>query len=194
MTATYSIEKDFRQASKMFRSLPGLTETAATTALNKTITSVKWKATKIIAAKTGLKQKTIRARLIIRKAIRNRLIAEVKANPRKITNLIEFVSAAKSKPGAFRKKPGVTAKVWARKKEYKGTFIGRGKNSGKLLVFKSGENQSGKRSSVAVRGPSIPMTFLTKEVEKVMVDVAGSEWRKHFDVQMRRQLGRRGYL
>lgn len=194
MTIAYSVEKDFKQVSKMFRALPGLTETVATTSLNKTITTVKGISTKTIAKKTGLKQKNIRARLVIRKAIRKQLIAEVKANPRKITNLIEFVSAAKSKPGAFRKKPGVTAKVWARKQEYEGTFIGKGKNSGKVLVFKIGRTQSGKRGAVAVRGPSIPKTFLTKEVEKVMENVAGKEWRKHFNEQMRWQLGRRGYL
>ena len=186
---TYSVEKDFKRVSKMFRQLPGLTEAAAVTALNKTATQVKGKSVKAIAKQTGLKQKVIREKLLILKASKGLLRAEVKAHPRRTTNLIEFVSKAKSKPGAFKKKLGVTAKVWGRRKQYKGTYIGTGRTSGKILVFKRGQNKS-----IAVRGPSIPLTFLRDEVQKIMDDIADTAWRKHFEEQLRRQLSRRGYL
>ena len=43
-------------------------------------------------------------------------------------NVIEF--------GARQTKKGVTAKVWGKRRIYRGAFIGSGRNSGKRLVFK----------------------------------------------------------
>ena len=43
-------------------------------------------------------------------------------------NVIEF--------GARQTKKGVSAKVWGKRRVYKGAFIGSGRNSGKQLVFK----------------------------------------------------------
>ena len=42
-------------------------------------------------------------------------------------NVIEF--------GARQTKKGVSAKVWGKRRVYKGAFIGSGRNSGKKLVF-----------------------------------------------------------
>jgi len=43
-------------------------------------------------------------------------------------NVIEF--------GARQTKKGVSAKVWGKRRVYKGAFMGSGRNSGKQLVFK----------------------------------------------------------
>jgi len=105
------------------------------------------------------------------------------------TNLIAYLTKGKRRVGAFRKKAGVTAKVWGRNKLYRGTFIGRGKDSGKLLVFsRTGTGRSAKLKAVA--GPSVVRTFGTEAVEDVMKDVVAKQFPKIFRSKLDFELSR----
>ena len=64
-------------------------------------------------------------------------------------NAIEF--------GARQTKKGVSAKIWGKRKIYRGAFIVSRRNSGKQLVFKK-SNRNPKRIQ-AVHGASLPREF-----------------------------------
>ena len=76
-------------------------------------------------------------------------------------NVIEF--------GARQTKKGVSAKVWGKRRVYKGAFIGSGRNSGKQLVFArtSGATKSGKKRIKALHGASLPREFHRGDMEKI---------------------------
>lgn len=161
---------------------------AAARSINRTASKVQTISRREVAKKTGLQQKKFKKNLAVNvKANKNKLFAQVSAKGKEF-NLIEWVTPAKRKVGAFRKKGGVIAKPYRKKKQYKGAFIGRGKNSGKLLVFK---RIGQKRNSIkAMYGPSVPKTFIQKEIVKQMQKVAGSTWKKEFDHNLKYYLGK----
>ena len=72
-------------------------------------------------------------------------------------NVIEF--------GARQTKRGVSAKVWGKRKIYRGAFIGGGRNSGKRLVFKQAEDNP--KRAVALHGASLPREFHRQDMEKI---------------------------
>ena len=166
----------------------GAVDKAAARSINRTASKVQTISRREVAKQIGLAQKKFKKNLAISvKANKNRLFAKVAAKGKEF-NLIEWVTPAKKKVGAFRKKHGVIAKPYRKKKEYKGAFIGRGKSSGKLLVFKR-LNQ--KRSSIkAMYGPSVPKTFIQKEIVKQMNKVAEKTWKKEFDQNLKYYLGK----
>ena len=161
---------------------------AAARSINRTASKIQTVARREVAKKVGLPQKKFKRNLAISvKASQHRLFAQVKAKGKEL-NLIEWVTPAKKKIGAFRKKPGVTSKPYRKKKEFKGSFIGRGRNSGKLLVF---QRVGKKRSDIkAMYGPSIPKTFIQKEIVKVLKQIAGDTWKKEFAHNLKYYLGR----
>ena len=71
-------------------------------------------------------------------------------------NVIDF--------GARQVKKGVSSKVWGKRKIYKGTFIRRGKNSGKELVFRGKGDGKGIK---ALHGASLPREFVRQDMEKI---------------------------
>ena len=161
---------------------------AAARSINRTASKVQTISRREVAAQIGLPQKKFKKNLSISvKANQKKLFAQVAAKGKEF-NLIEWVTPGKKKVGAFRKKQGVIAKPYRKKKEYKGAFIGRGKSSGKLLVFK---RIGQKRSSIkAMYGPSVPKTFIQKEIVKSMQKVAGKTWKKEFDHNLKYYLGK----
>ena len=66
--------------------------------------------------------------------------------------------------GARQVKQGVSSKVWGKRKIYKGTFIRRGKNSGKELVFRRKGDGKGIK---AIHGASLPREFVRQDMEKI---------------------------
>lgn len=160
---------------------------AASRAINRTAAKIQTSARREVSKKIGLPQKVFKKNLSISiKATPRSLYANVLAKGKEL-NLIEFVTPAKKVVGAFRKKKGVTAKPYGKKKEFKGAFIGRGKNSGKTLVYM---RTSKKREPIKVMyGPSIPKTFIQKQIIKHMKQIAGDTWKKEFAHNLRYYLG-----
>ena len=64
-------------------------------------------------------------------------------------NVIEF--------GARQTKRGVSAKVWGKRKIYRGALTGSGRNSGKELVFKKSKRNP--KRIEALHGASLPREF-----------------------------------
>ena len=67
--------------------------------------------------------------------------------------------------GARQTKRGVSAKVWGKRKIYRGAFIGSGRNSGKRLVFK--KRKGNPKRIEALHGPSLPREFHRQDMEKI---------------------------
>ena len=67
--------------------------------------------------------------------------------------------------GARQTKKGVSAKVWGKRKIYRGAFIGSGRNSGKQLVFKQTEDNP--KRAVALHGASLPREFHREDMAKI---------------------------
>ena len=61
-------------------------------------------------------------------------------------------------------KKGVSAKIWGKRKIYRGAFIGSGRNSGKQLVFKKSRRKKGIE---AVHGASLPREFERQNMAKI---------------------------
>ena len=72
-------------------------------------------------------------------------------------NVIEF--------GARQTKKGVSAKPWGKRKIYKHTFIGSGKDSGKQLVF--GKSRRNPKKLKALHGASLPREFHREDMAKI---------------------------
>ena len=161
---------------------------AAARSINRTASKVQTISRREVAKKVGLPQKKFKRNLAISvKATQHKLFAQVAAKGKEF-NLIEWVTPSKKKVGAFRKKKGVISKPYGKKREFKGAFIGKGKNSGKLLVF---QRTSKKRDSIkAMYGPSIPKTFIQKEIIKVIKKEAGGTWKKEFAHNLKYYLGK----
>ncbi|MDH5528254.1 MAG: phage tail protein [Nitrospirota bacterium] len=161
---------------------------AASMAMNRVTITVRKDSVRGISRATALKQKRVREAVVIAvKARRSHLVAVVAARPKRI-NLIEFVTKGKQVPGAFRRQTGVSAKAWAGRKVYKGTFIGRGKSSGKPLVF--ARTSTHPKPLKAIHGPSIPRTFVQEEINRVMVETASRRWPIEFDRALKFALSR----
>ncbi|MFQ5510095.1 MAG: phage tail protein, partial [Leptospirillia bacterium] len=131
---------------------------AASMAINRVAITVRKESVRGISRATSLKQKRVREAVVIAlKARRTNLVAVVAARPKGI-NLIEFVTKGKRVPGVFRRRAGVSAKAWGERRVYKGTFVGRGRNSGKPLVFT--RTSAAPKPLKSIHGPSIPRTFV----------------------------------
>ena len=125
--------------------------------LNKTGVTVNKLAVKAVRDETKLPAKRIKAKLQLVKARRGEYVWSLKGL-RGTTNIIEWVPASKRVPGAYRKKQGARSRAWGKARTYPGTFIGKGKNSGKMLVFvRDSRKASGVRD---VHGPSVRQAFI----------------------------------
>ncbi len=160
------IRSDMKEVNNMFKSLSsGIVPNAISSAINKTLTSVRAEAAREIKSEISLKIGQIKKSIIIKKSRPKNLsgyYVVIPANEGRGTNLIEFVTPSKRTTTAFRKQKGVTAKAWNQAKLYRGAFIGRGKSSGKLLVFKRDKRRT---SGVkALPAASIPATYFRRKV------------------------------
>lgn len=158
---------------------------AAVQALNRVIKSTESASVKTIAKETGIKpQRKVRERLKIIKATRFRQSATLDARAAKGFNMIEFMTPSQRKVGAYKKQKGIKARRKGRLKVHEGAFVGRGKNSGKLLVFT--RRASGKL--VGVPGYPIKTAFIQKHIEKAMRQTAAKRWPIEFNRAIQFQL------
>ena len=67
--------------------------------------------------------------------------------------------------GARQTKKGVSAKVWGKRKIYRGAFINSGRNSGKQLVFKKRKDDP--KRIEALHGASLPREFERQDMAKI---------------------------
>lgn len=104
-------------------------------ALNRVGDTVKSRSAKAISAATGLKQGSVRRRIVYRKRATiadPTVILEISGKP---LNLVEFVSGSKSTPRSPR--GGVTANAWGNRRKYPGVFLARMPNGQVIAVQRS---------------------------------------------------------
>lgn len=191
MTLILYVKNDLRNAEKYLTDVQKkAVPKAAARSINRTATKVNKISVRVVADRIGLKQKYVKRGIGIDvKATRTRLYSAVTARGKPI-NLIEFLAPSKQKVGAFKKKKGVIAKPYGIQKTFVGTFIGRGQTSGKLLVLtRKQPKQSGRLPIKGKAGPSIPKTFVRKEIASVMKLEASRTWKKEFEHNMQFYLG-----
>ena len=128
---------------------------ALVTSLNKIGAEVFTQAKRELKDATGLKVGVVAKGLKKDKARRGDETYTINIKSR-YKNVIEF--------GARQTKKGVSAKVWGKRRVYKGAFIGSGRNSGKQLVFKK---VRGSKQIRAVHGASLPREFHREDRAKI---------------------------
>ena len=149
--------------SNMDRAMRGLwnvktkyIQKALTTSLNKIGAEVFTQAKRELRDATGLKAGVVAKGLKKDKARKGDETYSIFIKSR-YKNVIEF--------GARQTKKGVSAKVWGKRRIYKGAFIGIGKNSGKQLVFAKSKRKKNKLK--ALHGASLPREFHRGDMEKI---------------------------
>tara|TARA_B100000929_G_scaffold283373_1_gene264371 strand:- start:392 stop:943 length:552 start_codon:yes stop_codon:yes gene_type:complete len=149
--------------SNMDRAMRGLwnvktkyIQKALTTSLNKIGAEVFTQAKRELRDATGLKAGVVAKGLKKDKARKGDETYSIFIKSR-YKNVIEF--------GARQTKKGVSAKVWGKRRIYKGAFIGSGRNSGKQLVF--GKSKRKKNKLKALHGASLPREFHRGDMEKI---------------------------
>lgn len=190
-----SFEKEFKRLEKDLNKIhKEVFPRAIPQAINRVGATVLSRVTKSISHETKLQQKVIRFRVRrdTFRASRRRPFFIINFRKVKATNLIETVAKGRKNSKFFRKRTkkgfkwkGVQANAWGKKKIYDGTFIGRGRGSGKLLVFK----RDGKRLE-AVKGPSPRDVFERSENISLMRKATFERMPIELDRAIRRHLGR----
>jgi len=186
MAISIDVRADVREATRYLNAVQRKAIPRATVrTLNKTGRTVTTQAAKSIKAETKLPAAFIKRKLEIRKANRHYFVWSIKAL-RATTNIIEWVSKGKQTTRAWRKKPGVKSKAWGGSKTYRGTFIGRGKNSSKLLVYK--RDPSKPSGVTGVHGPSIRKTFIRTltSLQRVALRRFGVVFKQEMSFELRR--------
>ena len=129
---------------------------ALVTSLNKIGAEVFTQAKRELKDATGLKVGVVAKGLKKDKARRGDEEYTIRIKS-KYLNLIEF--------NARQTKKGVSAKVWGKRKAYRGAFIGSGRNSGKQLVFKKRKDDP--KRIEALHGASLPREFERQDMAKI---------------------------
>jgi len=129
---------------------------AMVTALNKIGAEVFTQAKRELKDATGLKVGVVAKGLKKDKARKGDETYSIHIKSRYL-NVIKF--------GARQTKKGVSAKVWGKRKVYRGAFIGSGRNSGKQLVFKKRKNAP--KRIEALHGASLPREFERQDMAKI---------------------------
>jgi len=129
---------------------------ALVTSLNKIGAEVFTQAKRELKDATGLKAGVVAKKVKKDKARRGDETYSIFIKSRYL-NVIEF--------GARQTKRGVSAKVWGKRKIYRGAFIGGGRNSGKRLVFRQHEDDP--KKAIALHGASLPREFHRQDMESI---------------------------
>ena len=151
------VNSNFKKALRDIGNVPRkYVQKAMVTALNKVGAEVVTQAKRELKDATGLKAGVVAKKIKKDKARRGDEEYSIFIKSRYL-NVIEF--------GARQTKRGVSAKVWGKRKIYRGAFIGSGRNSGKRLVFKQAEDNP--KRAVALHGASLPREFHRQDMEKI---------------------------
>jgi glutamyl/glutaminyl-tRNA synthetase len=178
---------------------------ATVQALNRTGRGTKTDAVREVSKRTGIKQKDVRAKIdgpsdrFKHLATIARQVAIVDSSEGRASNLINFVTASQRKPNYFNyrktlksgrkgkyKAKGVKARAWGKSKTYDGTFIGKGKGSGKYLVFARKGASATPLKSIA--GPSVRNEFKAKPMQAKLKSLATVRFQKNMADAVRNQL------
>jgi len=151
------VNSNFKKALRDIGNVPRkYVQKAMVTALNKVGAEVITQAKRELRDATGLKAGVVAKGLKKDKARRGDETYSIHIKSR-YKNVIEF--------GARQTKKGVSAKVWGKRRIYKGAFIGSGRNSGKQLVF--GKSKRKKNKLKALHGASLPREFHREDMAKI---------------------------
>lgn len=180
---------------------------ATVQALNRTGTGTKTDAVRELSRITGIKQKDVRPKIdgpsdkFKHKATKNKMMATVDSSEGRASNLINFVSPSLRKPNHFNqrkvlksgrrgkyKAKGVKARAWRNSKTYDGTFIGKGKDSGKYLVF--ARTSSSRTPIKSISGPSIRNEFKSAPVQAKLKSMSTVRFQKNMAAAVKNQLRR----
>lgn len=104
-------------------------------AINRVANTVKSVSAKAISDATGLKQSSVRRRIVFRKRATiadPTALLDISGRP---LNLVEFVSGSKSEPR--RARGGLTANAWGNRRKYPGVFLARMSNGQVIAVQRS---------------------------------------------------------
>ena len=157
-------------------------------ALNRTATSVRKDAVTEIRKKYKLKSGTIRAQMVIVKASRNRLIAQIIASGKRIP-LIEFSARAVNpwnKPGRSHKRRGggVSVNMTGARTLYAGKFIATMPKSGHVGVFE--RYGGGIRQLVGI---SVPRALAERHINAALAKLAAERFAVEFQRDLNYRLG-----
>jgi len=151
------VKSNIKEAMRNLSNVPKkYVQKALVTSLNKVGAEVFTQAKKELAEATGLKQGVVGKKIKKDKVRRGDETYSIHIKSRYL-NVIEF--------GARETKKGVSAKVWGKRRVYKGAFIGSGRNSGKQLVF--GKSKRKKNKLKALHGASLPREFHREDMAKI---------------------------
>jgi len=150
------VNNNFKKALRDIGNVPRkYVQKAMVTALNKVGAEVVTQAKRELKDATGLKAGVVAKKIKKDKALKGDETYSIHIKSRYL-NAIEF--------GARQTKKGVSAKIWGKRKIYRGAFIGSGRNSGKQLVFKKSKRKKGIE---AVHGASLPREFERQDMAKI---------------------------
>ena len=151
------VKSNMKEAMRNLRNVPKkYVQKALVTSLNKVGAEVVTQAKRELKDATGLKAGVVAKKIKKDKARKGDETYSIHIKSRYL-NVIEF--------GARQTKRGVSAKVWGKRKVYRGAFIGRGRNSGKQLVFKKRKNAP--KRIEALHGASLPREFERQDMAKI---------------------------
>ena len=151
------VNSNFKKAHRDIGNVPRkYVQKVMVTALNKVGAEVFTQAKRELKDATGLKAGVVAKGMKKDKARRCDEEYSIYIKSR-YKNVIEF--------GARQTKKGVSAKVWGKRRVYKGAFIGSGRNSGKQLVF--GKSKRKKNKLKALHGASLPREFHLEDMAKI---------------------------
>ena len=151
------VKSNFKKALRDIGNVPKkYVQKAMVTALNKVGAEVVTQAKRELKEATGLKAGVVGKKIKKDKARKGDETYSIYIKSRYL-NAIEF--------GARQTKRGVSAKVWGKRKVYRGVFIGSGRNSGKQLVFKKSKRNP--KRIEAVHGASLPREFERQGMAKL---------------------------
>ena len=151
------VNSNFKKALRDVGNVPRkYVQKAMVTALNKVGAEVVTQVKRELKDATGLKAGVVAKKIQKDKARRNDNTYSIFIKSRYL-NVIEF--------GARQTKRGVSAKVWGKRKIYRGAFINSGRNSGKQLVFKKRKDDP--KRIEALHGASLPREFHRQDMEKI---------------------------
>jgi hypothetical protein len=181
----FSIKLDLAEIKQMERRVrKGAVPKAAARAINRVAESVRADVVRRMRQHRGLKARTIREALTIRRAGATQLLAEVIASGLPIP-LREY--------SARQTRKGVTVMV----NPTRGRKLIVSKGNKAFTIGKFGKHvfvrQGSKRLPIKkLFGPSIPATFLRKQIVEAMNEVAAREWPKRFAHELERELAKVG--
>jgi len=188
------ITVDIKQAKKKLKGFEKVVDRAAKSALIKTAKSAKSFTVRSMAANTGLTAKVTRKYIKLNISVGSGGLSAVIKPTKRHPNLIEFMSSAQINRALIRKgkkggrvRPlgkGVRAKSWGKSKIYEGAFVGRGKSSGKLLVYaRKGEGRNSRIKALPGASPFIE--FQRPDFYDILKVVTKAQFKKNFERNIR---------